>query len=491
MANWPRIKPFFVHCKGMSGHDERFDTIMAPNGSVAVLSGIASGLSDEPGLAIDETWMGPAAVGREREALLALLYAEIEEGLSQGSAPLVCCSVLNYNAESTMHLLRELKHAFGNRVRTAVGGHLPSMCPEPYLHQDSIDHVCVGDAEVILPTLFYAGEGQRLIRGTKQVTPDDHYAPPYYGEYHELDSRFQEMARYRFGPFTRMRQLVTESVRGCAWANAYKVCKFCSLQGVNTAPVFRNLAEHFAIEEVLAQIYGCNWLFDVSNLWLPTTNTMQAVLWLQNYVRQRRLLAVSDIHRYVYLTANVITQQTAPLLRQAGVRATYIGLDGWNEETRRALYKPNVSAWRPLSACRDSDILVRASLVIGSGLSRATLEELPAFVAETLAEFPNTLHSLGNIIEIVLPGSEDWVEFERRAQTEHITAAVDLFNHFQSEGYLTLDQEERLNEIRIRHSERQVEFEEVVAARDRAVEIVKGSATLSVTMRESEKLDHV
>lgn len=480
------LRPYFVHGRPSADHDERFDSILVVNGSVAALNRVSHDLGI-PGMAIDEIWMGPDPKQQEPSALLDFLTQEIEHALSQGDEPVVFCTLLSYNAAVSIRLLESLKRRFGARVRTGVGGQLTRTCPNAYLNNPSIDHVSVGDAEVTLGPLLLNKE--RFARGYKQVTPDDHYAAPLYEGYLGLSSRLDEMSRYVLGPFTGFRQLVTESVRGCSWASAYKVCTFCSLQGVDTAPVFRNIEEHLRIERDLAERFGLNWIFDVGNLWLPTINQLEILAWLRDYLRIKARVGGADVNRYVYLTSNALTARTAPLLAEAGVRLAYIGLDGWDLTTNRAMHKPAVQAWKPLEACRQAGIRVRTSTVIGSGLTTENVRALPEFIASTLDAYADTVLSWGTYIEVMLPGSENWERFERESQARGLAEASDLFRFFRAHGYLDLDQEDRLNELRIRHEERAVPYEAILEARDAAVRAVKKSSALSITLRECETLE--
>jgi hypothetical protein len=87
------IKPIFIHCRQDSDYDERFDTTMMPNGSVAALCQIAEDLRSRhhqllPSVAIDEQYMASGIEhGQERSHLLSYLNGEIEQLLSQGHQP--------------------------------------------------------------------------------------------------------------------------------------------------------------------------------------------------------------------------------------------------------------------------------------------------------------------------------------------------------------------------------------------------------------------
>ena len=498
-AQTRRIRPIYIHCKPDQGYDERFDTVLMVNGSVAVLNQLTKSVLGYPGLAIDESYPGANLEGRERAFVFERVCKEVERALAAGEEPVVYCTLLYYNARGSLALLRELKRKFGPRVRTGVGGQLVATCFNAYRSGENasfIDQVAVGDAEVCLEQML---AGKPFVVGRKKVTTTDHYTPPFYGDesYLGLAERLDEMSRYQFGDITGIRQLITESVRGCSWAYGIgKPCNFCSLDGVTERPVFRDLEAHFRIEQDLAEKFQVNWLFDVSNQFLPVIKPAEQVEWLKHYVAARKRFNALAINRYVYLTTNSITADTAPLLREAGVRCAYIGIDGWDTTTKRAMHKTLAPHERALEVCKANGIYVRTSLVIGSGLTPQNLDDLPRFVKNTMERFGGKpILSFGNFLEIVLPGSPDWANLRREAfDPKNSGNAVpgkirELYRRFETQGYLALEEQELLNELRIRHTQPLVEYEAVVAARDKAAEAVKKSETISITIRECEKLE--
>lgn len=486
------IKPIFIHCRQDSDYDERFDTTMMPNGSVAALCQIAEDLRSRhhqllPSVAIDEQYIASGIEhGQERSHLLSYLNGEIEQLLSQGYQPAIFCTLFSYNAEGTLELLRCLKGSYGSRIRTAVGGQLVRVAPNAYLNNPHIDHVGVGDAEVVLESLLVGGH--RFASGYLTLDDAMHYSRPSYRNYVGLQERLDEVSRYRLGPFTGIRQLVTESVRGCSWAYFYKICKMCSLMGVKTEPRFKPFHEHFQIERDLVDLHGCNWLFDVSNQWLPAVRPKEIMEWMQSYLAARRIFGEYEINRYIYLTTNSITQDTAPLLREAGVRIVYVGVDGWDRSTLTALHKTQSGPRKMLEAARDAGLYIRTSLVIGSGLTNENLASLPEFVGEIAAEFSDVILSWGNFLEIILPGSPVWYDFQKLAQVEGLSEVCQLYEFFERTGYLTWIQQERLTELYIRHTQ-PVDYEAVVESRDRAKAVIDASSIIGITIRDGGSLE--
>ncbi len=461
-----RIFPIFFHGNPGEGMGQRFDTVMIPNGSIAVLNSLAKSLGLDS-VAVDESYLGNGNI-----TALELLMRLIEERLHRGEQPVILATVLSYNAGTTLALLAQLKHQYGSRIRVGVGGQLIRTCPNAYLAKPYLDHVAVGDAEATLVGIL---RGERFQIGHIN-TDQNGYALPDYDNYWALEERLQEMSRYRLGSFTNIRQLVVESVRGCAWAAVNGVCVMCALDRVDTKPVFRDLTELFAFEAELRDRWGATWCFDVSNQWLPTLRPTGMVDWLEAYCEhgEAQLGLHNRLKKYVYLTANSITPETAKLLRRAGVEVVYVGIDGWDKPIRRALHKAQPSMDRMLGICRDHGLHVRTSLVIGNGVNAKNIARLPGFVAETIGKFEGTIISWGNFIQIVLAGSPVFAWFRSEAVKNGWQEVVTLYKKFERDGFFTWAEQCRLDELFIRHTQ-DVDYDQLVAARDEAVRIVEAS----------------
>lgn len=486
-----KLQTIAVHCPQDAVYSARFDTLTMPNGSVASILSILQRLSLThrdvgEGYAVDGGYVEPDVPhGSEYAAVERVVLGKCVEYLAAGDRPVVVCTVLSYNAENSLRLLQGVKERFDSEVRTIVGGQLIRTAISAYRACPFIDQVAAGDAETGLERLLADPDVQfdksRLVLGG-----ETHYARPRFNfsNYHGLKSRMGEMSNVAFGPFSDMRQLTTESCRGCSWGYSNGVCTFCSLYDVGAKPVFRPLRDHFAIEREFAAL-GARWIFDVSNQWIPEQEPRKALEWLQRYCNARRTLDGPNVNRYVYLTSNSITARTAPLLRDAGVRIAFVGIDGWNRETRTALRKPQPNINAMLSACRDNDLYVRTSLVVGEGLSQRSLLELPEFVDATLREHGATILSWETVLEIVLPGSPVWYDFSYTARANGWSDAVRLFEKFEVYGFLSWPDQERLSELYIRYTFLDVTYEDVIAARDAAIAVAK-RYTIAPTFRDGD-----
>lgn len=460
------ISPIFFHGNPGEGMAERFETKMMPNSSIAVLNNISTALG-KPGVCVDEGYLG------DGNTALGVLTSLIEERLRLNFQPVILATILIYNAQTTLSLLEQLKRSYRDRIKVGVGGQLIRISPSAYLNRKYLDYIAVGDAEETLKKL-YAGE--RFSKGYVQGNSKDNYALPDFNNYWALEDRLEETSSYRMGPFTNIRQLTMESVRGCAWAYANQVCDMCSLQGVDLEPVFRNLIGHFGFEKQMREKWGATWCFDVSNQWLPTLRLSEMVSWLKNYCQEREnhFDKEGGLSKFVYLTANSITPETAPLLKRAGIRMAYIGFDGWDKRTRLALHKAQSPIKRVLQICRDNDLHVKTGMVIGNGVTKSNLGELPDFVRETLGEFGSIIRAWGNFVQIILPGSPVFTRFKHQAEQNKWAEVIALYKKFEDDGYFVWSDQSRLNRLFIEHTQ-PVDYDSLIEARDKTEKIVAES----------------
>jgi radical SAM superfamily enzyme YgiQ (UPF0313 family) len=488
------LRPIFVH---RAPHTEatRWDTLFSVNGSIAALTVIARQLGC-PGIAIDEAYPGTEFMHRK-------VREEIEEALTQGVTPVVFCTILSYNAQASLAFLRELKDEYGSKIRTGVGGQLVRVAPQAYLNKPYLDHVGVGDAEVILEQLLLGNqrfaEGYFLVNddaalsrrergnlvrleGLGQPPTRPHYAPTGYDDYAMIRERLDEMEHHRFGPLQPVRQLVMESVRGCVWAYLHGTCEFCSLESIDQRPVYKPIDQIVAQERTYSEQFGATGIFDVSNQFLPILGD-DAPKWLEQYNKQRAKLHAPDMRRYAYLISSSITMQTAPLLREVGIERAYVGIDGWDTDIRQVHGKAQ-SVDRMLEAAKAANLYIQTAVVIGEGITRTNLEKLPQFVQDLGSSYggeDGIVLSFAPYMEIILPGSPIWKRFERIARATSMQRALQLFEHFYVDGWHSPEDEEELTKeyvvmdqaTRVAEDRERVSYDEIRAAQREALTIAE------------------
>ncbi len=462
----------FLHRSGAEDFiGGRFDMVSMPNGSIAALLTIAHRLGVEA-TAIDEGW----TTDFER-----VVFEQIENALSHDFRPWVLATVLNYNAESTLFLLSKIKAHYGEKVNTGVGGHLVRCAPRAYQANPIIDCVSVGDGEVTLDQML---AGKKLAVGSiygelRRKSEWGHYAPLSYNGYLGISERLDTMEKdFHHGPFAGIRQLIAESVRGCSWAyTTGRACDFCGLQDVLSKPV-ANLAQIFEQERQLVEQFGANWLFDVSSQWLPTLSGKEA--WLTSYLTERQKFGVPKISRYCYLTSNSITESTASLLKEAGIRIAYVGLDGWNRETLSAHHKA-LPIEKCLKACKANGIFIRTAAVVGEGATPKGLEELRSFVCSMVERYDDILIEFGCFTEVILPGSPIWARFEKQASKNGWQDISNLYEKFYRTGFLSREEENKLSALCMEYSPScSISFEEAQETERWVEQYVSENSTLAV-----------
>lgn len=465
LSNEKKLFPIFLHMQPVATMP-RFDTLMMVNGSIAALSAISKQLLGKAALAMDEIYPGPQQM-RDK------LFTEIDSAFSRGEQPVVFCSVLSYNAGESLALLKEVKRIYGAKVRTGVGGQLIRINPDAFLRYDFLDYVSVGDAEVTLQPLLIGG--RRFASKYMKLTRKRHYVSPDYSNYYGIRERLDEMSACKeLAPFLNIRQLVDESVRSCAWAYLHGICDFCSLVNINLIPSWRPFEQHFAATRRLIEEYGINWIFDVSNQWLPAYGA-KGVRWLEKYLQALEKSGLPAINRYCYATSNSFTPRTAPLLRQAGMRVAYVGLDGWDPDTRKALGKSQ-SVDVALRSAAENDIMLRGGFVIGSGATQNNLAELPRYMKAVLQSYGRNILTCSGYLEIILPGSPVWNRFREQAVQENWKDALAVYASFDQLGYSSYDQECELTRLYINHTQ-EVSYEDCVRAQSELFKVVEEHGT--------------
>lgn len=456
------------------------DALLYPNASIAALLYQAERLGVEA-VAIDETFPG----GDFRRVLDGLL----EDALARGKTPHLMFTVLYYNAERTMRLISELRRCYGRRIRVIVGGFMARLYGEQYARNPEIDVVAVGDAEMIMAESLVTQ--QRMIRGviSEQNIPlgrDErrmHYGDLSYDRYVGLDERLDRMARFPVGwgstRFTGMRQVCVESLRSCSWAvsNPKGACRFCaaSLDLLQVNP--RPLRAEFDLHMKLIERHGINWVFDVASQWLPTFTPSDCERWLTEYIRtmEEYPAEVRALNKYVYLTLISFSERVSPLLREAGVKMAYIGIDHVDPDVLKHMNKP-AKRWdqviERLDQCRDHDIDFRTALVIGEAESDRSLHTLVDQAKSLCERYSDSMLSLGSFLIEIIPGSRVFSDLRR--DCADMPEVVEVYETYDRQGYVPREFQLRLTRAYIsRYST--VSFDEVLAAQQQVVRTVSDS----------------
>lgn len=303
------MKLLNVHFTELAEGEERFDTLVSPCGTVAVLNEIArQNKVDHTGY--DAAFPNPAEVK-------AAILEDVEATLTSDEKPVILFSTLVYNAEATLALAGELKREFSERVHLVLGGQLVPFAAEAYKRNKDIDVVAIGDGEVLVPQII-----RDIENGTVKKTYTDwlanhptergQFAFVNYDEYHKIRERMR--AQKESSGFS---QLCVQGLGGpgCSWAanNKNGACDFCALQNIEEMNT-RSLGEQMEVEARLQTEFSPDRFFDVANQFLPFLNPRQNAKWLRAYIKERNKRGVTT-PKYAYLTVASIDETIAPLLK--------------------------------------------------------------------------------------------------------------------------------------------------------------------------------
>lgn len=462
-----------VHLNTAVEEGERFDTLTAPAGTVATLLEIERQLGIKDAIGVDESYPG-------REKTREFLHQTIAEHIKRERVAILFTTLI-YNAEPTIQLMRELRQEYGHHLHIVVGGQLIPLVKEPYLQNTDVDTVCVGDAEVILPSLLAdldAGSARLLYQGTLQHSGKRRvFAGASYDGFYMLEERMK-VQRERAG----FSQLLIQGPGGpgCSWAanNPEGPCNFCALQNITTMNEV-TLEEHFAREHALQERYHPDRIFDVANQFFPKQKRNEVIQWLTQYIQARNKAGVTT-PQYCYLTVSSVDEEVASLLQQAGIQEVYLGIDHFDPKALKEENKPYRSRntlTRCLDALKKYGIRFRTGVVMGAARETPeTLKSIEEGIAWMQREYRGYVRSIGIFPVEVIPGSDVFAKMKASGVRQ------DIFQSFEAKGYLTREEQHELTKAYIDyHSE--VDAEEVYAV---AKELEgKTDATLLYTVDHS------
>ncbi len=430
-----------IHLNPKNEQDERFDTLISPSGTIATLLNIEKKLGIKDRVGLDEAYLG-------YQKLKRTTINFINEGINAGKKPIILFTILIYNAEKSIKLMKILKKKFGNKIIIVVGGQLVPWAKKAYLNNKNIDSVCIGDAEVIIPQILIdlksKNHTKKLYQGWLHKKGKSNYSMVSYDNFYKIKERMKAQKKK-----TGISQLTIQGVGGpgCAWAssNPKGPCYFCALQNI-TNMSSNSLKQTLLKEKELEEKFQPDRIFDVANQFFPTINVLEIIEWLKDYRKLRKELKL-NAKKYAYLTVSSVNSETAKLLKEIGTNEVYLGVDHFHNDALSQENKPYRSR-RTLERCLDSlkknDINFRIGVVLGAAIeTRETLKSVEDGIEWLLQNYTKNLNAVGIFPVDVLPGSKLYKNMKREKLSSH------LFQKFQTEGYLTRQEQKEMSECYI------------------------------------------
>jgi len=415
--------------------EERFDTLISPAGGVATLEAIERRVFlDEEARSYDGGFPG-------NEEVRAEIFRVIESADASGGPVSVLFTVLGYNAEASEAFARELKERFEGGVRVVFGGQLMPFSERAFMAHPSVDIVCLGDAEVVLPQMRVDRFSSSRYEGWLK---DSEVRPVFSGVSYEHFFQIRErLARQK--EVAGFSQLVVQGPGGpgCSWAanNLNGACSFCALQNItvmNGVP----LHEHFEMEAALQERFGMDRFFDVANQFLPFLRADGNEGWLRSYIDVREQLGVAA-GKYAYLTVSSITPEIAALLRQAGVTEAYLGIEHFDAKalaSHNKSHRGGNTLKRALDSLKNEGIRFRMGLVLGASPEKPeSLQAVRDGMQSLTTDYRDQLLACGVYPLEVIPGSR---LFDQARQQGLVP---EVFESFARKGFFTAQEQLALN----------------------------------------------
>jgi anaerobic magnesium-protoporphyrin IX monomethyl ester cyclase len=301
------------------------------------------------------------------------VVATIEQLVRERQPDVIGLSVMTFQRRTARRIV-QLVRRLQPRVRIVVGGYDPSLAPEAYEDPAfDADFIVRGEGEHTLRGLLQAIEGARglsTIPGLSFRTPDGWVRN---GERPVSSAAMREMALPKrsarvLGGYTMLgRQIdVLETSRGCTFD-----CSFCSIIEMRGRNFYT-----FDIDRVLADIrdaraHGARVLFFVDD------NITLDVRRFEELCRAIIDAGLHDLEYYVQAMTSPIAahgETLAPLMRQAGFRYVFLGIENLVDEDLQFLRAGAKNAVREKgrqvgNASRKAiDVLHRHGMYVTGGL---------------------------------------------------------------------------------------------------------------------------
>jgi anaerobic magnesium-protoporphyrin IX monomethyl ester cyclase len=327
----------------------------------------------------------------------------VERLLAEWRPDLVGLSVMTFQRKTAFKLI-ELIRARRPEARIAVGGYDPSLAPEAYVSAPAaaVDFIVRGEGEITFRHLIRAveaGQGFAEIPGLSYRAGDSFHHNPdrpvnglAAGEIHPPNRKARVLAGYTMlgRPVD-----VVETSRGCTFD-----CSFCSIIEMRG----RNF-QTFALDRVLADIgdaadHGARVIFLVDDN--ITLNVRRFAALCQAIIDR----GLDDLDYIVQaMTAPIAAhgEMLAPLMRQAGFRYVFLGIENILDEdlaflraraknTRRADGGPANATQHAIAHLHRHGMQVVGGLIVGNPSdTRESIEANLAF-ARAHVDWPYIQH---------------------------------------------------------------------------------------------------
>src|SRR2546428_5528488 len=386
------------------------------------------------------------------------IRATIEHFMDEIQPELVGLSVMTFQRKTAKKII-ELLHSLRPGLRVIVGGYDPSMAPEAYTCSD-VDFIVRGEGEITCRELVRSIETdrgyERILGLSYREANSFHHNPdrPVSG----LDSREIRLpnrdARVLSGYNMLGRQVdVVETARGCTFD-----CSFCSIIAMR-----RRQFHTYSFERVLEDIrdarnHGAEAIFLVDDNITLNVSRFEA---LCQAIIDARLNHLDYIVQAMTSAIANHGETLVPLMRKAGFRYVFLGIENILEEDLNFLRASSKNAWREkgrkvgnaaiqaIEALHQHKMFVVGGLIVGNpGDTRESIETNLDF-ARRYVDWPYIQHPTPyprtpmtkDFYERGLIVDEDVAHYDGTTavvRSEHLPAAEIEFLRWRAERWMKM-----------------------------------------------------
>jgi len=383
--------------------------------------------------------------------------ATVERLVREFNPDIVGLSVMTFQrktAEKIIHLVRELKP----EVRVVVGGYDPSLASEAYMAMPGVDFIVCGEGEIAFRDLVRALEGSGdlgsiagLVFRVSQGWQRNRARPAHSLESGEIRLPARG-ARVLRGYTMLGRQVdVVETSRGCTFD-----CSFCSIIEMRG----RNF-HTYSFDRVLADIgdarnHGARTIFLVDD---------NITLNVQRFSELCRAIIRAGLHRLDYMVQAMTSaianhgDELAPLMRQAGFRYVFLGIENVLEDDLKFLrasaknrsredgHKTGNATLKAIACIRRNRMYVVGGLIVGNPDDTDASIAANLTFAQQYVDWPYIQHPTPyprtpmtkDFRDRGLIMNENWEDYDGTTavvRTEHVAAADVEFARWKRERWM-------------------------------------------------------
>jgi radical SAM superfamily enzyme YgiQ (UPF0313 family) len=371
---------------------------------------------------------------------------------------LVGLSVMTFQRKTAKKII-ELLRSLRPELRIIVGGYDPSMAPEAYSSSD-VDFIVRGEGEITFRELLRAIETdrgyERILGLSYREANRFHHNPdrPVSG----LDGREIRLpnrdARILSGYTMLGRQVdVVETSRGCTFD-----CSFCSIIAMRGRQFHTYSFDRVLTDIRDAQAHGARAIFLVDDNITLNVSRFEALC---------RAIIDAGLNHLDYIVQAMTSaianhgEKLAPLMRKAGFRYVFLGIENILEEDLNFLRASSKNAWREkgrkvgnaaiqaIEALHQHKMFVVGGLIVGNpGDTRESIETNLDF-ARRYVDWPYIQHPTPyprtpmtkDFYErglIINENSEEYDGTTAVVRTDHLPAEVVEFLRWRAERWMKL-----------------------------------------------------